>query len=427
MIIIWIIKYSIIFESLIISFLFWMGCKVSHVLDDRHVDISSPSDFTIAIDKDHPSNGKLRQHTSRMTPLFLALKIHVETAQKLSIEDGSHEATIFEKIVADERPKNVDFGVGEIKIAAIHLAAFNNQIKAVELLLKAGADVNLRTQADATPLHFACNFRPDENEPKSRAEMAKLLLSHGADAKMLDFEGMTPLHRAVFSPGFYGVEKCNHNFDVVVALLNSDSVSEFINAPVHHDSQVATALLLAVRSQSTEIVKALLGIPQLDVNAADECGKSALHYAVQELQWDIAQEILKREDANVLMKNAQGYSPYDFIQTNYQAIRGDLPLPGEDGFQPVSNPQHHNPGFGAPRSPLRAKQDREIQIIFALMQVHASYSPSSQSEQIFSLADFVPSPDRRTEEHDEMSSNGSSGNDKTVSLQDPNEPGSKRI
>jgi uncharacterized protein len=68
------------------------------------------------------------------------------------------------------------------------------QRKAIEVLLKAGADIHETDKNGVTPLHFAVRFR-------SPAAVETLLV-HGANANQVcKRSGSTPLHRAVTSTG----------------------------------------------------------------------------------------------------------------------------------------------------------------------------------------------------------------------------------
>jgi ankyrin repeat protein len=79
---------------------------------------------------------------------------------------------------------------------ALHLAAAGLREKSLALLLKAGADPNAVNRRGATPLHYACDPRPDAN-PQSQAALIGRLLKAGADVDRADKGGATPLHRAV--------------------------------------------------------------------------------------------------------------------------------------------------------------------------------------------------------------------------------------
>ena len=65
----------------------------------------------------------------------------------------------------------------------LHDAVVENNLIKIEKLVKAGANVNLRTSSFSyTPLHLACT-----------GECAEILLKLGADHKLTDEHGKTPM------------------------------------------------------------------------------------------------------------------------------------------------------------------------------------------------------------------------------------------
>jgi ankyrin repeat protein len=88
----------------------------------------------------------------------------------------------------------------------LHLAAAALRLEEAKLLLRARTDPNAENRRGATPLHYACDPRPQAVPPWSReaqCAMIRLLVQHGADLDRTDRGGATPLHRAVRarSPG----------------------------------------------------------------------------------------------------------------------------------------------------------------------------------------------------------------------------------
>ena len=71
---------------------------------------------------------------------------------------------------------------------ATHWAAFKGHAAALEVLLRAGADVHARNNGDSTPLHCAAL--------SNQLDCASVLLGHGADAELQDEFGDSPLSLA---------------------------------------------------------------------------------------------------------------------------------------------------------------------------------------------------------------------------------------
>lgn len=91
---------------------------------------------------------------------------------------------------------NMQYVLG--KKTLLHLAAQQNIIPVIELLLKHGALTNIQDAEGNTPLHYA-----------QSAQAAQLLLNHGARSDIINNKNQIPLHVAII----------NDNSDVARALL----------------------------------------------------------------------------------------------------------------------------------------------------------------------------------------------------------------
>ena len=66
-------------------------------------------------------------------------------------------------------------------------------IETMKLILHAGCDVNAVNTEGNTPLHLAVKFKPEPEKVEILREMLLLLLDIGADPKLENKNGQTPL------------------------------------------------------------------------------------------------------------------------------------------------------------------------------------------------------------------------------------------
>src|SRR6185312_15236726 len=81
----------------------------------------------------------------------------------------------------------------------LHLAAAGLRYDAARALLAAGTPVNAVNRRGAAALHYACDPRPLSPtwNPAAQQRTIELLVSAGATVDLPDRGGVTPLHRAV--------------------------------------------------------------------------------------------------------------------------------------------------------------------------------------------------------------------------------------
>lgn len=118
-----------------------------------------------------------------------------EVERLLRAAPHSCDARMSEDLLIEEIPHWLYVGD-----TSLHLAAAALRLDEARLLLRAGADPNARNRRRATPLHYACDLRPNSAVAGSRglqAGLIRLLAEHGADLERVDRGGATPLHRAV--------------------------------------------------------------------------------------------------------------------------------------------------------------------------------------------------------------------------------------
>jgi ankyrin repeat protein len=85
---------------------------------------------------------------------------------------------------------------------ALHMAAAALEPRAVEALLRAGADPNAENRRGALALHYACDRRPHStrcSSPGNQRRVIELLVDAGSRIEHREKAGAAPLHRAVRS------------------------------------------------------------------------------------------------------------------------------------------------------------------------------------------------------------------------------------
>ena len=162
----------------------------------------------------------------------------------------------------------------------LHLAAAALQVKAAELLLKSGADVNAENRRRATPLHYACDPRPMLGgiwDPQRQGDLIVLLIQHGAKLQHTDSGGASALHRAVRARSPAAVRALLRAGARVDAKLNKSG-----STPLHLAVQSTGASGTGgARSEQLEIIGMLLD-HGADPGAKDGRGRSVFDWVKNE-------------------------------------------------------------------------------------------------------------------------------------------------
>ena len=190
--------------------------------------------------------------------------------------------------------------------APLHVAAWGS-VRCVELLLKAGADRNVRQEDEQVPLHCAglsargdtrreivnllCNGnhgphinaqdvdgRPPIFDFLDDPECVKLLVDHGADLNLLDTSGKSVFHHACIQ------DEC----ETLRTLLRMHPNSIMVTVKDHYGN---SALIQALRNGSLDCALILLELGEVgDIIGQD--GWATVHYAAKLGDVDVLEAVL---------------------------------------------------------------------------------------------------------------------------------------
>ncbi|KAL1891947.1 hypothetical protein Sste5346_007291 [Sporothrix stenoceras] len=185
---------------------------------------------------------------------------------------------------------------------ALFPACFRGHNKVVGLLLDHGADVRIRDKEGRTPLLYLAS---EKEKVKWTMDTLKLLIDRGgANIEVRDNIGRTPLLWAA----------TNGNLQLVEALLNGSLGGAQAAEVSAANNRGRSALHLAAEANHEAMVRLLLQ-HKADPNAVSDGGWTPLHNAVQNGHAGVV-ALLLAEDANVNAELSNGMTPLHWAAFN---------------------------------------------------------------------------------------------------------------
>ena len=151
-------------------------------------------------------------------------------------------------------------------------------------LVELGADVNAKCILGRTPLIQCCSF------PKNNSiEKIQVLIESGAALDAVDSKGNTALDYAI-----------QNEYPDKAKLL------------IQAGAKCSRALVYAAKHGLHDVMDIILSQPDLNVNLVDECGNTALHYAVRGADVELVENLIELE-IDTTTRNNKGVTALGFL------------------------------------------------------------------------------------------------------------------
>jgi E3 ubiquitin-protein ligase mind-bomb len=211
----------------------------------------------------------------RDTPLHLAAKLK------------NCEISLFKKILHRTNSENVNKADGNGWTALHSAIDRESEIKVRKLLNHKDVDVTIKNKDNnSTTLHLASKW------PKIPADLFQMIFKKSTDLiNAHNEDGNTALHLAIMTKFESAAKKLLAHKDVNVDAKNNEMILALHRACICKN--IPMDLFKIVLNKST------------DVNAQDEYGHTALHYAILHQSKTHVEELLAHKDVNVNVKNVK--------------------------------------------------------------------------------------------------------------------------
>lgn len=231
---------------------------------------------------------------------------------------------------------------------ALHLAVLKKDITMVKMLIKYIKNIDSRTNAGSTALHYACNFQLLDivkilldngasqdiieleydfypifySVVQNNIEMTKLLVDSGANPNQQDYVGNTIIHYAIMNKHMEILDYIMENYEIINKNANmyiedinmkNDVLGNFIDPNiVNIEGLTITHLLIyAYQPEFDKYLKKI--IPQDNLNYQDNMGNTILHLISENNLWEKFQNMLDIKKLNIFIRNNNNKTVIDMV------------------------------------------------------------------------------------------------------------------
>lgn len=239
---------------------------------------------------------RIKSHINQKT----VNKVDPSGQSPLYVAVSSIQPELVDLLLNSKADPNLGIDTPSFSSTPLHCAAMNGSLQIAKTLISKGADVNRKDSRKKTPLHLAVEWKKDE--------IVQFLLGNGADPCATDLNGRNSLHIASMAGRRMAI----------LLLLEFRSI--------HIDSRDAnqqTPLHLAVLWNRHLIVPILASQGKADINAADNQGNTALHIAARYNKQRMI-EILLEFQPDLKVVNKEGMNAMQYASSHGQMAAAQL-------------------------------------------------------------------------------------------------------
>lgn len=186
-----------------------------------------------------------------------------------------------------------------LKKGSVHKAIKKRDIEDLDRRLKEGEDPNLKDELGGAALHLiASSSKKNESQSEKDLTAIRILLRSGADINIKNNEGETPLFVAVSSL----------RFDVAELLLEKDASVHITNKEERNIFHIITSNPMYFKEENLPFLRRLLE-KGVDVNSMDAQGRTPIHEAIHKGGVEAVDFLIKEARIDLTRPDNEGKTP----------------------------------------------------------------------------------------------------------------------